>query len=648
MSAVVLVVLSLHLAQTDPKPSPDRIGVRVEDFTLRDYRGQQHRLSDWKDSKQIVVVFLGIDCPLSKLYGARLADLAREYAGRGVAFVGIHANQNESLTGLARFARDHHIEFPLLRDVGNILADRFGATRTPEAFLLDEGRVIRYHGRIDDQYGVGQRRQVDRQRDLAEALDELLAGKAVSRPVTAPVGCLISRMAPPGQGRVTWTRDIAPILQQHCQVCHRPGQVAPFALTTWKDAAGWSAMIREVVEQVRMPPWSASPLHGRFANDPSLSASEKQLLFDWIDADCPEGDPADLVPAPRFPEGWNIPRVDQVVSISAPFTVPAQGVLEYQFFEVDPGFKEDRWIQAAEIRPSNRAVVHHCSVFLRAPGSQELAEQGKLGSFFLTGLAPGTQPMVLSDGRAKLVPAGWRLVFVVHYIAVGSEQTDQTELALAFADPKTVRQEVATKLMVDTDLSIPAHEANHQVSQTWRINDPVLLLSFFPHMHLRGKSFRYEVVFPDGQEEVLLDVPHYDFNWQHRYVLAEPRRLPAGTLIRCVAVYDNSANNPLNPDPSATVVAGPQSWDEMFNGYFDVVLADQDLTAPVPWTHTLWSALRPVFSPGVSLLAVLFGGLFLTRRRIGALLTRAPSRSGDQVIHTGNSVRADADRGGHA
>lgn len=631
MNWFALAFLPLLPAQPATAPVSDNIGTRITEFALRDHQGKEHRLSDWKASKQIVVVFLGIDCPLSKLYGARLAELEQQYRGQGVTFVGIHANANESLSGLARFAREQKITFPLLRDVNNEAADRFGATRVPEVFLLDASGVIRYRGRVDDQYSLGQRRAMIGQHDLIDALEESLAGKTISRPLTEAPGCLISRAEPPKESRITYTKDIAIILQQHCQVCHRPGQVAPFALTTYKQASGWAPMIREVVDQGRMPPWSANPQYGHFANDPSLSAKEKETLFAWIDADCPEGDPADLPPPARFLDGWNIPRVDQIVSIREPFTVPAQGVIEYQMFDVDPGFKEDRWIQAAEIRPGNRAVVHHCSVFLRPPGSEDLAEVGTLGSYFLAGTAPGTPPMVLADGQAKLVPAGWHLVFFIHYVAVGSEQKDQTQLGLAFADPKSVRQEVATKLMIDLELRIPPGAANHEISQTWKINEDVFLLSFFPHMHLRGKSFRYEVAFPDGRQEILLDVPHYDFNWQHRYVLAEPRRLPAGTLIRAVAVYDNSAGNPNNPDPSATVVAGQQTTDEMFNAYFDVVLANQDLTTPVPVKETVKSKLGSFFSPGVRVLIIMGCGIFLARRRIsGRLLARPPATEDSQ------------------
>jgi peroxiredoxin len=597
--------------------------VRIEDFTLNDTRGQPHRLSEWRERKLIVVVFLGVDCPLANRYGPRLAELSRTYENRGVAFVGIHANAHESLTALARYGREHRLPFPLLRDVNNTLADRFGARRTPEAFILDFDRAIRYRGRIDDQNEVGLERPAARRHDLVEALEELLAGKPVSQPVTAAVGCLITHAGPPGQGTVTYTRDIAPLLQKRCQECHRPGQIAPFALTSYQEAAGWAAMIREVVEQGRMPPWHASAGHGRFKNDPSLTEAEKKQLFAWLDANCPEGDPADLPPPLRFAEGWNIPQPDLVLTIPRPFTVPAEGTIAYQYFEVDPGFKEDRWIQAAEVRPGNRAVVHHVNVFLKPPGADGPAEQGELGSFVLTAMALGTPPMVLPPGQAKRVPAGWHILFVVHYVAVGSEQIDQTALGLKFADAGSVRQEVATKVMLEADLCIPPHAANFPVSQTWQINEDVLLLAFFPHMHLRGKSFRYELLHPGGAVEVLLDVPRYDFHWQHRYVLAEPRRLPAGSRLRCTAVYDNSAGNPANPDPSATVRTGPQSWDEMFNGYFDVALADQDLTRPVPWPATLWGAVRFVFRPGICSLVVLLGGLYLVRRRASGRLTRS-------------------------
>jgi peroxiredoxin len=590
---------------------PETIGTPIADFTLPDCHGQVFHLSDQGDRAAIVVVFLGVDCPLAKLYGPRLAEMARTFGPRGVAFVGIDSNQHDSLAALARYGKQHRIPFPLLRDPGNAIADRFGAERTPEAFVLDRRRVIRYRGRIDDQYDVATHRGEANRHDLAQAIEEVLAGKPVSQPVTTAPGCLISRApAPRTDDSITYSRHVAPILQRHCQVCHRPGEIGPFSLTNYRHAAGWAAMIREVVEEGRMPPWHADPKHGRFANDPTLTAEEKDLLFRWIDTGCPEGDRRDLPLPAKFIDGWNIGTPDVVLEMPEPFGVPAEGIVEYQYVVVDGGAAVDRWVQAAEVRPGNRAVVHHCNVFLQPPGAPDFMEAGALGSFCLAAMAPGTPPLLLPDGLAKRIPAGWRIVLVLHYTTTGSPQTDRTRLGLKLVDPKRVTKEVATKLMYDLDLEIPPGVADHTVSQTWQINNAVDLLAFFPHMHLRGKSFRYEALYPDGNEEILLEVPRYDFNWQHRYVLAEPKRLPAGSRLRCTAVYDNSAGNPANPDPTATVRAGTQSFDEMFNGYFDVVLADQDLTRGQSWREAL-AGLRAFVWTGLVLSFLLAGALGL-------------------------------------
>jgi peroxiredoxin len=622
------VALSTPVAAGAPR-CPDRIGTHIQDFALRDSRGQTWRLSEVRNRQAVVVVFLGADCPLAKLYAPRLAELARAYHGRGVAFVAIGANQHDDLRDLGRYAREHALPFAVLKDAGNVVADRFAARRSPEAFVLDKERIVRYRGRIDDQYAVGVQKAKATRCDLVDALEAVLAGRPVKTAVTVAPGCPISRVEPERRrGAQTYCKDVAPILQKRCQVCHRPGQAAPFALTGYREAAGWARAIREVIEEGRMPPWGASPKHGTFANDPSLTSREKEILFGWIDAGCPEGNPADLPRPATFPGAWSIPGPDLILSMPEPFRVPAEGTIEYVHVRVDPGFREDRWVKATEVLPGNRAVVHHCNVFLQPPGIDDpevLKEQGKLGSHCLTLTAPGTPPMVLPDGMAKRIPAGWRIVFVLHYQAIGSVQTDQTRLGLTFADPKTVRQEVATKLMFDLDLRIPPGAGDHQVSQTWAVRRDVLLLALFPHMHLRGKSFRYELIHPSGEEEVLLDVPRYDFNWQHRYVLASPRRIPAGTQMRCTAVYDNSVDNPANPDPTAEVRAGTQSWDEMFNGYWDVALADEDLTAPVPWHQQAWGLMQRVIpGPGVALLVCLAGGLYLGRRRIARAL-QAPS-----------------------
>jgi peroxiredoxin/mono/diheme cytochrome c family protein len=582
-SALFLLSSSgLATASTD-QPA---IGTRVEEFARPDLSGKIRRLSDWQERRVVVVAFLKPDCPMARI--------SKTFEGRGVRFLGVACDDSENQADLERFVKAHDVRFPILRDREARLADQLGVNRTPEVVVLDEHRAIRYRGRIDDQYAIGSRKSEPTRRDLIDAIEAILGGRAVTLAETPAFGCPIDRPAKPnGSSIATYCREIAPILQRRCVECHRPGQVGPFSLATYRQAAGWAGAIADAVEEGRMPPWHANPKFGHFANDARLTDQEKQLIAEWVEAGVPEGNPADLPPPAKFPDGWRIKKPDRVVSMKEAYQVPAEGVVDYQYFEVDPGFTEDKWITASEIQPGNRRVVHHCNVFLKDPSTQgEMDETGELGSYCLDAMTPGSPPMVLPAGTAKRIPAGWHLLFVVHYAPIGTPQTDQTSIGLVFADPSQVRKEVATNLVADPDLRIPPGEPNHRVERTRRFDEDVLLLAMFPHMHLRGKAFRYEAVYPDGREEILLDVPRYDFRWQNRYELVEPKRLPAGTVLRCVAWYDNSTANPDNPDPKVEVRTGKQSWEEMFNGYHDIVLADEDRSKPEPTKQRVYRIIR--------------------------------------------------------
>jgi peroxiredoxin len=570
--AVVLIVIAglVPLARPSRPRAPAPILAPVmADFTLPDHRGKPHSLRDLAGYRLVVIVFLGNDCPIARACAPRLAELARAFGPRGVAFLGVNANAQDSLVGLGAYARAHKLPFPLLKDADHALADRLGAERTPEAFVLDERRAVRYRGRIDDQYSVGARRGRPTRHDLALALEALLAGQPVSSPRTSSPGCLIGRrpqVVP--RGAITYTKHIAPILQRRCVECHRAGEVAPFALTRYSEASAWSAMIREVVDEGRMPPWFASPRHGTFRNDARLTAQEKELLLAWIDNGCPEGNPGNLPRFPPLPSGWRIPRPDQVVFMAdRPHRVPAEGELRYEYFTVDPGFQEDRYVRAAEVRPGNASVVHHALVMLARPGEDEFGD----GLGALLDYAPGMAPTVLPPGHAIHVPAGSKFVFQLHYTPNGSPQEDRTRLGLVFADNKAVKKLVRGGAVLNPALDIPAGAADYRLTAEQVLTENVRLLSLSPHMHLRGKAFRFEAVFPGGRREVLLDVPRYDFNWQLRYELAEPRPLPRGTRLVCTAVYDNSADNPANPDPKSVVTWGDQTSDEMLIGFYAYV-----------------------------------------------------------------------------
>lgn len=569
-------------AQADEQPIP--IGKPAPEIALSDFGGKEWTSADFADKKVVVVAFLGVECPLVQQYAGRLGDMAREWAPKGVAFVGVNSNQQDSLAEIAHLARTHKIEFPLLKDPGNRLADGFGAQRTPEIFVLDSQRVVRYHGAIDDQYTYGRQRPEVKANYLKDAIQALLDGTEPAVPETEVLGCHIGRVFQSQDANgVTYHKQISRILQNRCVECHRPGEIGPFSLTSYEDVVGWAEMIDEVVREQRMPPWHANPAHGSFVNDARLSDEEKQQITDWVNAGAPEGDPADAPEARQFAEGWRMGEPDLVVYMrDEPFTVPARGEVKYQYFLVDPGFKEDTWVQAAECRPGNRSVVHHILVGL-APAERSAGPRGRVHgelSQWIAAMAPGARPLMLSPGYAKLIPAGSKLVFQMHYTANGVEQQDRSCVGFKFADPKTVKKEVRTLAAANGGFRIPPGAAHHEVEAAHTFTEDTLMLAMFPHMHLRGKAFRYTAHYPDGKTEVLLDVPRYDFNWQNAYEFTEPKLMPANTVLRCEAAFDNSSDNLANPDPSSEVRWGDQTWEEMMIGYFDAASAAQDLTLP--------------------------------------------------------------------
>ena len=563
----VAVICSLIQASEPASP----IGQKVEDFQLQDFRGKKLALADLADNRIVVIAFLGTECPLAKLYGPRLAALAAEFADDGVAFVGVNSNTHDSNSELAAYAQRHKIPFPLLKDLGNRVADAIGAKRTPEVFLLDQDRVVRYGGRIDDQYGIGYARDEPTRHDLREAIQDLLAGRPVSQPLTEAVGCHIGRIkSPDAAATVTYSDQVARIFQRHCVECHRPGEIAPFSLTSYDEVVGWADTIAEVIEDQRMPPWHANPQHGRFNNERLMTADEKQTVYDWVASGAPQGDPQQLPEPIEYVTGWRLSqKPDAVVAMrNRPFIVPAEGTVEYQYFVADPGFTEDKWVRGAEVLPGNRSVVHHAIVFFRAP--EESAHEG-LG--WLTAYVPGQSTFEQPAHQARFVPAGSKFVFQMHYTPTGSPEEDVTKVGLLFSDPGDVTEELVTLVAINHDFEIPPHAENFPIHATRSDFPPgAKLQAIAPHMHVRGRSFRVEAVDPRRADasEVLLDVPNYDFNWQHAYELATPLPLTGDLRLDCTALFDNSEKNLVNPDPSITVRWGDQTWEEMMIAFLEV------------------------------------------------------------------------------
>lgn len=559
-AALIVGSLGMPLAaETKEAPPPVEIGDKIAlDPMLSRHLGKQ----------ATVIVFIGTGCPVSNAYLPHLNELAKKYDAKGVRFIGVNANAQDSADEVAKHAKEFAIAFPVVKDESQRVADALGARRVPEAAVLDAQDKLRYCGRIDDRYGVTGRKDQATREDLALALDELLAGKAITVTKTEVAGCLIGRVPQKAAQPITYSNQVVRIFQNKCQTCHRPEGVAPFSLTSYDQAQAWSKTIKEVVVERRMPPWHADPHYGKFANDRSLSQDEIDTLIAWIDGGAAKGQDADLPVPAEFPKGkWTIGTPDVVLAMPKEFTVPAKGVLPYQDFVVETNFKEDRWVERAQILPGSKSV-HHAVVFLQGTGDQ-----------WLCAYVPGDSPLVLSPGTAKKIPAGAKLRFNLHYTPTGKVETDRTSLGLVFAKepPKT---EIRHHMLDKKDIQIPAGAANHREEKAFPVPHDMKVVSFFPHMHTRGKSWECRVLYPNGRTETVLSVPRYDFNWQHTYRCAEPLLLPAGSKIQCIAHYDNSKNNPANPDPSQAVKWGPQTWDEMMVCGLEYLVESRQGTGP--------------------------------------------------------------------
>jgi hypothetical protein len=399
----------------------------------------------------------------------------------------------------------------------------------------------------------------------------------------------------------TYYKDVLPVLQKNCQGCHRPGEAAPMSFLEYKTTRPWARAIKSAVQVKKMPPWLADPHFGKFANDRSLSETDRNTLVAWVDAGAPEGNPKDGPEPVDFVEGWNIGKPDLVYTMPRAFEVPATGTIEYQYVVIPSNLTEDRWIQMAEVRPGNRTVVHHVIAFIRPKGSKWLADaepgvpfvpgknvrrrsgegggapadqesaQQLLQSELLVGFAPGMPAQICPPGVAKLLPVGSDIVLQLHYTTTGTAAADQTSIGLVFAKEPPQRREL-TLAAGNYFFAIPPGDPNYEVKSQIVLHDDAELVNLMPHMHLRGKDFIYKVVYPTGETETLLSVPKYDFSWQLVYVLRNPAPLPKGSRIECVAHFDNSINNPYNPNPGALVHFGDQTWDEMMIGWFDVTI----------------------------------------------------------------------------
>jgi peroxiredoxin len=561
-------------------PGDYRVGTMIPDLELTDINGQSFRLSSLRDRSAVVLAFTNTSCPLCLKYTPSLAALEQRFQNQNVEFVFINPTASERVDVIRNAIKASGFSGHYVLDESGSVARAVGATHTTDVFVLDAKRTLIYRGAVDDQYGFGYATDNPHRKFLIDAVESVLSGRQSVVAATVAPGCPLDlESADEPVSTATYHNRISRIIQSRCLSCHRDGGVAPFPLSSYEEVAGQSGAIRRVIEEEIMPPWFAAPAAegtvSAFANDCSLAKSEKVALLDWLIHGKPEGDPEDA-PLPRtFHGGWQIGEPDLIVQIPEPIAVKASGTMPYQNVIVETGLTETRYLKALEILPTARQVVHHVLVHVLPPakGSSDAGDKAELdrdegASGFFAAYAPGYDALVFNDGYGKVLPAGSRLKFQIHYTPNGTPTEDQSMLGMIFLN-EAPDHLVDVVGIAQPRLAIPPGAANHEVVATQAVPKDATIIAFFPHMHLRGKAFRYEAILPDGEKQLLLDVPRYDFNWQLSYRLAEPLNLPAGSTLRATAVFDNSSENPANPDPTRTVRWGPQTYDEMMIGYVE-------------------------------------------------------------------------------
>jgi thiol-disulfide isomerase/thioredoxin len=562
----------------------------VAAFSLTDADGKKWAVADQK-AKFTVVAFLALECPMSNGYLPVLGEVAAKYADKGVSVVGVFPDPDTTAAQAAAHAKEYKVPFPVFADCEQVSVPALGPKVTPEVVILDEKQVVRYRGRIDDGFAARLKpRAAVTRHDLVAALDELLAGKAVSEPETKALGCPISvaEVKPAASGNaVRFYKDVLPVLQSHCQSCHRPGQAGPFSLLTYKQATKWADLCVEEVAAKRMPPWKPAP-NALLAGERSLPPAAAKVLEQWVAQGMPEGDPKDAPSPVKFDDNWTLGEPDMILEAPSDVTIAAKGPDHFRVLVFPTNLTEDKDVVAVEVRPGNPKVVHHTVNLIDRTGTARKlqakaaekadpadADRGpgyavKMGFGFvpdrsgiLGGWAPGMLPKMLPDGVAIRLPKGSDIAIQIHYHRTGKEETDRTRVGLYFAK-KPAKERFSSLPVAGLFWAIPAGQKEYIVDRSWRTTEDATVYRLIPHMHLLGKDIELFATLPGEKERSLIRIPVWDYNWQEQYDLKEPLRLPQGTVLRVRATFDNSAENPNNPSfPPKVVRLGEQTTDEM-------------------------------------------------------------------------------------
>jgi len=546
---------------------------------VRDIANRQTNLSALAGPKGLVVAFTSTSCPVTKRQLSNIAQLEDQFRAKGINFVYVNPIETDSASDASRVSASTGLNGRYIIDTDKSISRVLAPRTTAEVFVFNANQELVYRGAADDQYTVTSSLPKPRNQWLLSTLGAVVAGKKPATANVNPSGCALEPVTAPPATAITYYDAVAPIVQKNCVSCHRQGGIAPFKLDTIADVKAHAAMIKQTVEQGTMPPWQAAPAVGTtkspWVNDCSLQPADKETLLTWLNGPRALGNVAKAPkPLPAIKDGWSLGKPDMVVTMPQPLFVPATGVLPYRVMDAEVNITEDKWVQSVEVVPSAKQVVHHVLIFVRKPGQFSVEDLNERSSFFAA-YVPGTSTAAWPEGLAKKLPKGTVLRFQMHYTTNGTAATDQTKLGIRFA-AKAPEHEIKVTGASNTRFRIPAGDPNYKVVSSLPIPMDIKMTALMPHMHVRGKAAKYELVMPDGTRKLLLDVPRYDFNWQHTYRYAEPLVVPKNSRLEYTCWFDNSTGNKNNPDPKREVPWGPQTFDEMQLGYIEYYAAGKD------------------------------------------------------------------------
>lgn len=540
----------------------------IDNFMLSDTDYMGHELYRMTDAKAIVIVTTGNGCPIARNLTPHLKALKAKYGAQGVQFLLLNSNLQDGRDAIAKGKEEFGIDIPILMDSNQLVGEQLGVTRTAEFFVIDPKTwKIVYRGPLDDRMDYGTQKASADHPWAADAIEAVLAGRPAMAATKMSPGCLVDfpERAKVAATKISYVKDVAPILEKKCVACHEEGGIGPFAMTNYEMVKGFSPMIREVLRTDRMPPWNVDPHVGKWADDKSLSPAEIKTVVHWIEQGAPRGEGVDPLGAKRrVAQQWPLGKPDLVLEIPA-YTIPASGVVDYQRPVMVNPLTEGRWVKASTFVVNQRQAVHHfLTGYLKEVPADGKGNESRWGAS-MGGYAVGAESTLWPKNVGTYLPPGGAIGAQAHYTPFGKEVTDKSLLGLYFYKKgETPGLVMRNSVIVDPTIVIPAGEARHKETAYIEFPKDALLYSAFPHAHYRGYASDMWIEYPDGSRKLLLAMPRYDFNWQREYTFAEPLKIPAGSKLIANYWYDNSKQNPANPDASKTIVWGDQSWEEMF------------------------------------------------------------------------------------